>query len=643
MNHKNLQKEIQPQTPKIKPPKKIKDTEGLGKRIPIENIGALAANIGAAALTGGATAAGEALVMGGTAGLMGAGESILGASIGGGVAGGVSSALGNSTAGHIISGVAGGIAGRRAGTRIANRLRNRDIQNEESQSLFLSGRGQRLGGRRGRNRLVPEIQESRDSITGEIIPPEEAMSSIRRAANRTMKQVSNTVSNLKDQISDAGESIMGTIRRRGRPRSSVFPKSDDKLVEDLEGRMRWDNEMRQNELKRVAANKLTAAIKRKKEENTIGFTKIANENDRLSHILEMDKTDQMLKDYNKQFQGNFKNTRALDIQSVFRGHRARKQAKAKENKSYTQQATQISKKTLDEDAAATTISSILRGHKGRAKTARLKKFQDTIKDKTILSNIAQPTTNKRFFLDKNEEPSFKRQLVKDTTTEDTVRDVVNDMVKRIEKSNALKKLNVPKVKKGRPVLKRQYDVKFIPQQKIKEMYNELREPKISSDLQTRPSVRQEAAATKIGKVVKGHLSRKDTSRNKQMEAAKNKYDKIVERMATRNEMIFGETAPSRFIQSAARLRKKAFQSEISHVDTRANVATKQEKDARIKAANEGISRMDNIIQKKSAAGRPRTRSEQEAAAGGGSSSRLSMLSTTSTIGSFTPAKTPKNK
>ncbi len=89
MKHKNLQKEIQPQVPTIKPPKK-KDPEGLGKTIPIENIGAIATNIGAAALTGRAAAAGEALVMGGTAGLMGAGESILGASIGSGVAAGAS-------------------------------------------------------------------------------------------------------------------------------------------------------------------------------------------------------------------------------------------------------------------------------------------------------------------------------------------------------------------------------------------------------------------------------------------------------------------------------------------------------------------------------------------------------------------------
>jgi hypothetical protein len=111
--------------------------------------------------------------------------------------------------------------------------------------------------------------------------------------------------------------------------------------------------------------------------------------------------------------------------------------------------------------------------------------------------------------------------------------------------------------------------------------------------------------------------------------------------AKRNEspMVLGETAPSRFIQSAARLRKKAFQSVISHVDTQVNLASTQEKQARIKRANSGIARMDNIIQKKPTAGRPRSRSDQEAAAaGGGSLSRLSMLSTTSTLGSFTPPR-----
>jgi hypothetical protein len=317
MNHKNLQKEIKPQTPNIPQPKmKINDPEGLGKTFPIENIGSIAGTIGAAALTGGASAAGEALLMGGTAGLMGAGESILGTTIGSGVAAGASAALGNSTTGHIISGIAGGIAGRAAGRQIANRLRNRNTTRPP-------GHGQRLGGSgSGRSRLTPEIQETHDTSTNErtqwTIPPEEAMSSIRRAANRTMKRVANTVSNLKDQISDTGERIMGTIRRRGRPRSSVFPKSDDNIIEEAEGGMRWQEEMRQNEQNRNAANRLTAAFKRnahkneqlekrdatnrlkaafkrKKEENTIAFNKITNENDQL-----MDAKNQALMDAKNQ-------------------------------------------------------------------------------------------------------------------------------------------------------------------------------------------------------------------------------------------------------------------------------------------------------------------------------------------------------
>ena len=157
-----------PKVPKI-PKKKINDTEGLGKIIPIQNIEAIAGNIGAAALTGGASAAGEAYLMGGTAGLMAAGESILGASIGSGVAAGASTAMGNSTAGHIISSTLGGVAGRAAGRAAANRLRNRNVENQESQPLLSSTSGDRLGGRRNRNRLVDnEIQIAQDPRTGDI-------------------------------------------------------------------------------------------------------------------------------------------------------------------------------------------------------------------------------------------------------------------------------------------------------------------------------------------------------------------------------------------------------------------------------------------------------------------------------------------
>ncbi len=54
--------------------------------------------------------------------------------------------------------------------------------------------------------------------------------------------------------------------------------------------------------------------------------------------------------------------------------------------------------------------------------------------------------------------AIKRQFVKDTTPEDAIKDVMNSMIKRVEKSHGLQKLKVPKVKKGNLVLKRGYDI-----------------------------------------------------------------------------------------------------------------------------------------------------------------------------------------
>jgi hypothetical protein len=230
MHHKNLQNQIKPQVPK-KPKKLINDTEGIGKRIPIENIEAIAGNIGAAALTGGASAAGEALLTGGVAGLMGAGETILGASIGSGVAAGASTALGNSTVGHFISGVAGGVAGRAAGRAIANRLRNRNIGNQELQPLLSSRPGQRLGGRNNRNRLVEnEIQVSRDPQTGEAtnwqVPPEQSSSTL---LNRTARTLRNTAQNISDRVNNIRQQITGRISNSGRGRYSRLARNEAEL------------------------------------------------------------------------------------------------------------------------------------------------------------------------------------------------------------------------------------------------------------------------------------------------------------------------------------------------------------------------------------------------------------------------------
>ena len=166
--------------PEIKKKLKVKDTEGLNAKIPIENIENMALAIGSAALTGGATAAGQALVTGGLTGLMGAGDAIIGASIGSGITTGASLAFGNSAAANIASGVIGGVAGGAIGKKIGNRLRNRNAtQPGETSTERTPLLGNRLGGRPGRNRLiiqpdersinrlVPEIEE----VNAPIPPP----------------------------------------------------------------------------------------------------------------------------------------------------------------------------------------------------------------------------------------------------------------------------------------------------------------------------------------------------------------------------------------------------------------------------------------------------------------------------------------
>jgi hypothetical protein len=162
---------------------------------------------------------------------------------------------------------------------------------------------------------------------------------------------------------------------------------------------------------------------------------------------------------------------------------------------------------------------------------------------------------------------------------------------------------------------------------------------INKQIESSIKQKKQQNISNFGKLASQTKKIKEVRQNKQMQAAIKKYNTIGDMMATRNEtpMVLGETAPSRFIQSAARLRKKALQSEISHVDTRVNLASRQEKEARIRQANLGIGRMDVIIKKKSPAGRPRSRSDQEAAVAAGSS-RLSMLSTTSSQAAMTPKK-----
>ena len=174
-----------------KPKPKYKDTEGLGFKVPVENIAGLATSIGIAALTGGASIATEAGIAGAQEGLVArglrgaasgalrgvaaAGNSIKTATIAGGVSGAVNHVLGGGTVGNIVGGVVGGLASRgtsgalggavsSAVGSVSNRIsgggsrsRVRPI-NEDTHPLLpnraFSGQGNRAEGNRTVSRLI---------------------------------------------------------------------------------------------------------------------------------------------------------------------------------------------------------------------------------------------------------------------------------------------------------------------------------------------------------------------------------------------------------------------------------------------------------------------------------------------------------
>ena len=111
----------------------------------------------------------------------------------------------------------------------------RPRQNRDEHPLLFRGQGNRTGGdRSGRSRLVPEIQEVQETYdpqTGErtrwVLPQETQtmVQRIRTSANRTMRNVSDTVSNFSNQISETGQGIIQRVRGPGRPR--LAPRSDE--------------------------------------------------------------------------------------------------------------------------------------------------------------------------------------------------------------------------------------------------------------------------------------------------------------------------------------------------------------------------------------------------------------------------------
>jgi hypothetical protein len=533
---------------------------------------------------------------------------------------------------------------------------------------------------------VPEIQQSRDPQTGEIttwrIPPEEALGSIRRAVNRTMRNATETVSNLQNQISETGLNIMDRIRRR-RPR--LVPTSDNGIIEDIEGRMRWDNEMRQNAQSRNAANKLTAAFKRKKEENTIGFKTIENENDQLMDAMQK------------------RDTAATKIQKVIRGHNARDK---------------LGQEILETNAIK--IQKVVRGHKGRklqkeeavnklTAAIRRKKEENTIGFKKIenendqLMETIQKTKKKAEKIAKGqeildqmrynqylkEEPvrafgelsrgalTKQRKAIQQQLKQGQGQALLQDITQENVSANfdGLSSKALKQQRKGiqeqlKSLKNQVMDIKPLTQATSKSfgrMSTGLLEPSVEQkyigQLKTQAiNKKANQAAIKIQSATRNRKALKELYKR---EDRRDQYKNLVNsgeiqeafnkreirrtnattiQSAIRNKRAKNaiETASHNFnpegYQELLRKNLKASQSQISHIDTRSKLP-QSSKDKIIEQANKTISRIDNLITKKSKSGRTRTRSgttTQEPITTG--TGRLSMLSTTSTQGAMTPKR-----
>ena len=235
-----VENQIKPQVPKDVKPPKYNDTEGLGMRIPVQNIVGIAATIGSGALGGGIIAGGEALLTG--SGLAAATESAAAGAVGGGVGAGVNSALGGGDVGHVVSSIAGGIVGR---TSIRTRTRAQTEQTEpfsgtgqrlgsegERQPLLSNNRlGQRLGGRIGVNRLtahthLPEETNSNQTIdqTGNtttwILPQapttmQKIIKDAKRATDAVLGDINKQAEVISNTLNNVTQRMTGRFKKGG--------------------------------------------------------------------------------------------------------------------------------------------------------------------------------------------------------------------------------------------------------------------------------------------------------------------------------------------------------------------------------------------------------------------------------------------
>ena len=620
MNNKSNIKDIIPQQPTEKTMRKpkYKDTEGLGKTIPISNIGAIAGTIASGGAYGGAIAAGEALFTGGLTGLAAAGENILGSAVGGGVGAGVNNALGGGDIGHVVSGIVGGIAGRTAGTR----TRTRAPRAAESEPL-LGSRGNRLGGRSNRNRLVDD-SEIQLAPEPQVVQPPGVMSNIRDAASRAMQATTDTVNNIRHQItgrvinaSRGRYSRVPTTEIHDEPIAQQVRQQSEPPVIDLTNEIMPDLNRSATVIQRLnravrqrRAN--TDRVYREQISREFDENMMRTRNEELQRNQEaINELDQILRqDALNQVAAN-QSASATTIQNALRGKRARNTARTlTRERTINMMQNDIMANGVVNDvvdnavnqSAATTIQSAVRNRNalnetiGRAqKKVAATKIQSAVRNRNAINE------------------TIKRAKIKETlnnATENTRKQdaAATKIQSAVRNKKAINKFATEYVKKVRntPI-----SISTQPPRPSTQPMIDLISDNVSRNVvknAINKIAKKQSASTTIQTAMRGHLARNELGNRinaAEQQQAKNTLSSAVKSKRARQELSTQKTTFNPIdYQDKIRANKKTFQNQVLDYTTRRPQPITQEQAKKLSKATKRINSITTLAEKRKQPGRP---------------------------------------
>ena len=248
---------------------------------------------------------------------------------------------------------------------------------------------------------MQETQQIHDPITGENTtwqipeyqspPRPSTMDILKKVVNKKIKNINDGINNLSQQITG----------RNKTPQKGTYAEIPMENV--------LDYKRQQNVLKRFDEDMLNENDSIKKRSNSQLYELIKRDNYDGNDPLDIE---YFLKNRRNGIQDGLRDIYETD-QKTKAASTIKAYAKRNENKKGIEAVKSILSKRIaankigelqnkeDATAAATTISSALRGHKGRkehstrAKAERLRKYEDVIKNNNIGSDIAQKPPTKR--------------------------------------------------------------------------------------------------------------------------------------------------------------------------------------------------------------------------------------------------------